>query len=1193
MGRKISFLSYSQASERVSKMGITSKADYLARYKECPGLPREPAHLYGEEYLGWDDYCGKGRGYYTFEEGRDAVIKMGIKSLSQYRVRCKEDSMLPSFPRKFYGGEYKGFYAFSGQENLKYASMIEASKAVVLLGCKNVVEYRVQCHQDPLLPSSPSSFYADEWKGWPFFLNMESILKTTVDKYATYDEFVSILSDLGIATSFEYNARYKEHPKLPSQPHVIYMKDWAGWREVFSANSGLYSTWQEAKVMVSQCRFTTKAEYLGGCSFDGRLPRHPDRKYKDFPGWVTFLLPEKYCCLDDVRCAVKIVGVKSSVSYKEVRKKYPLIPSHPERMFADEWVDWCELCDIPDFYSYESLQQLVRSHGCFIIKDYVRLISKLKDPKIPSSPEEVYPQWRSWYEFLEKPEPYTLVYIRGCGKGWVASVREFLKNQRSGQEKESNICRFIRGYIEPYDLGSSPQEFLTRKATDVRPFKELMSNQANRKAGRSLLLSVNSYLNEVLRNELTIEDDETGELVRVDGASNPFSTFEYKSDGSHGPSETTKPALAFQYVDAMKKWMISDTATTFSDLIVLHQFDADYFEVDGSLIDDTDPDCVFKKQGDKYLLWFPGYWMLAYTLISIPARARQVAYNDSGEFDEYIADIENDKIVWVKNKNPLAKCKSRQAFIQRCDDNAWGMHFTSNKTSYLGDGYDVPWAPETLVYWMIRFRKWQEKYNSIKRSKPWTECTRTNLNEGQLKRKGANCFLFRAFKEEQPPAYTARLSERLAAALYFTQPRNLSLATFVDGRSHGSLSHYESKYTPHCMRVSLITAYVMEFGLPIEVVMKLAGHASVVMSIYYVKVGAAFLRRRMDEGEKLALRDQAYAAQEMLEQNRLDELTHDLIANSELALQVLRAGNVGSTLVRDYGLCPYAAARCEDGGALVGGTNIWHPVPAGYLGIQNCVRCRHFITGPIFLGGLLSLWNEISLRLNFLSEHYFDFEKEIENWLEQIKVLDELEYDMEQIGGFFDPKERSRIELEIRKLQSEKEGVAKKMDMFLCDIQAITKQINECKALIAEQTSKDEAQVQLVVHDQNEIKIEIEQTSLFQQLNEVCINASIFQSASADFATPRRSQMIDRMALINKIRPAMCSLSEKEQLAVGNQVTKFLLQRLKTWGRVDQLIDGHILLEDLGDDERISKEELDELLTSKAPRLLDLIEVLV
>jgi hypothetical protein len=222
-----------------------------------------------------------------------------------------------------------------------------------------------------------------------------------------------------------------------------------------------------------------------------------------------------------------------------------------------------------------------------------------------------------------------------------------------------------------------------------------------------------------------------------------------------------------------------------------------------------------------------------------------------------------------------------------------------------------------------------------------------------------------------------------------------------------------------------------------------------------------------------------------------------------------------------------------------------------------------------------------------------DFETEIDDCIDKIQEMDELEYDLEQTGGIFDSKERNRTELEIRKLQSEKESLAKKMDMFFCDLQMLTKQINECKKIIALPEGKDESKVQLVVQEQNEIKVEIEQTSLFQQLNEVCMNASIFQSVSAASATPRRSQMIDRVALFNKIRPAMCCLSEKEQLAVGNQVTKFLLQRLKTWERVDQLIDCHILLEDLGDDERISKEEISELLSSKPPQLLNLKELMV
>lgn len=1190
------FLSYAEASAVVSRIGVASYEDYLAIYKQYPGLPSNPAKVYKREYKGWSHYKGGLRIYSTFGEARGAVIKLGIKTWPEYKKRYKEDPQLPCSPVHKYGESYRGFAEFSGQTKPgRYATMAEASEAAVRLGIKSVTDYSARYYQDPLLHSRPASYYSDEWKGWAFFLKVDNTPKAGKGKYNTYEEFVVAVRNLKITGQVEYKARYKEDSKLPGHPDQVYKKDWISWPEVFGVSPYLKrcSTWQEAKAVAAPYRFTTSTEYQDGCSADDRLPKYPTAKYKDFPGWNAFLLPDNYNCLDDVRCAVKIIGTKNSAGYRNIRSKYPMLPAHPDRMFADEWIDWYDLCNIPRHYSYEELQELVRSRDCTTIREYKELMAKLKDPRMPSSPEEVYSKWKNWHVFLDKPEPYTFEFIKGCGVGWIPSVQNWLKNVKAQPGKETNICRFIRHFIEPYDLGGTPRDFLTRKNTDIKPFKALMENQASRQIGRSMLLTVNAYLDSVLKSELTIEDEDTGELVRVDGASNPFATLEYKGDGTPGPSESTKPALAFQYVDTMKKWMVSESATTFSELAGIHQFDADYFEVDESLIDRSDPDCVFKTQGDKFLLWYPGYWMHAYALVSIPARGRQIAYNDSGESDEYIADIEGDKIVWIKNKNPLAKRKNKHAFIQRCDDEAWGMHFTSNKTSFMGKGYDVPWVPEKLIYWMIKLRKWQEKYNPIKRAMPWLECSRTNLNEVQLKRKGSNCFLFRAFKAEEPPAYSARLAERLAAALYFTQPKKMTLATFVQGGSHSTLSRYDSKYTPHSMRVSLITAYVMEFGLPIEVIMKLAGHASVVMSIYYVKVGAAALRRRMDEGEKLALREKAYATQDMLAQNRLDELTHQMVANSEQALMALRAGNAGSTLVRDYGLCPYAASRCDDGGPAVGATQVWHATPAGYLGMQNCIRCRHFITGPMFLGGLLSLWNEISLRLNFLSEHYFDFEKEIEDCDEKIAEQDDLEYDMEQIGGFFDESVRDRTELEKGKLQSEKESVAKKMDMFLCDMQMLTKQINECKAMIAEQDSGRDGQVQLVVHDQNEFKVEIEQTSLFQQLNEVCVNASIFQSASADFATPRRSQMIDNMSLINRIRPAMCSLSEKEQLVVGNQVTKFLLQRLKSWDRVDQVVAGQVLLEDLGDDERISSDEFIGLLASKTPRLLDLREVMV
>ena len=524
-------------------MGIASCKDYWARYKQPPGLPSNPGQFYGDEYKGWGDFTGHSRFYLAVDEARRAVITLGIKTWPEYKKRYKEDPKLPSDPASFYGETYRGFTEYSGQtKSDRYATMAEASAAAVRMEMKSSMDYRARFHQNPFLPSDPPAYFSGEWKNWAFFLKVDNAPRAGKGKYDTYESFVVAVRNLNITSQVEYKARYKEDSKLPGHPHAIYKKDWISWPEVFGVSPYLKrcSTWEEAKVVAAPYRFTTRAEYQDGCSADDRLPKYPTVRHKDFPGWLTFLLSDNFTCLDDVRCAVKILGIKSSARYRSIRSKYPMLPAHPDRKFFDEWVDWYDLCNIPRPYSYNELQELVGSHECTTIRDYKELMAKLEDPRIPSSPEEVYSEWQNWHVFLGKPEPYTFSYIKGCGVGWIPSVQNWLKSVKAQPGKETNICRFIRHFVEPYDLGRTPREFLTRKSTDIKPFKVLMESQASRQIGRSMLLAVNAYLDSVLKNELTIEDEDTGELVRVEGASNPFATLEFKGDGTPGPREILK-----------------------------------------------------------------------------------------------------------------------------------------------------------------------------------------------------------------------------------------------------------------------------------------------------------------------------------------------------------------------------------------------------------------------------------------------------------------------------------------------------------------------------------------------------------------------------------------------------------------------------------------------------------------------------
>jgi len=190
----------------------------------------------------------------------------------------------------------------------------------------------------------------------------------------------------------------------------------------------------------------------------------------------------------------------------------------------------------------------------------------------------------------------------------------------------------------------------------------------------------------------------------------------------------------------------------------------------------------------------------------------------------------------------------------------------------------------------------------------------------------------------------------------------------------------------------------------------------------------------------------------------------------------------------------------------------------------------------------------------------------------QIDKLDEQEYEALKKGCSFNDSQRNLFLVELRKSKSEVESAAKKLDMLLCDLHASARWIKQCQALVNQTLKKggNNSNFQLVTHVEHEMHISFNETSRFQQLCEVCENAEIYESASAYVAVTPRSQLLDRMAVLNKLQPRLFLLDQKQQLIVGNQIAQLLLSRLKTWDTVNALIEGRIYMEDLSENEQIS-----------------------
>ncbi|MCY1427278.1 hypothetical protein D9M71_431180 [compost metagenome] len=357
--------------------------------------------------------------------------------------------------------------------------------------------------------------------------------------------------------------------------------------------------------------------------------------------------------------------------------------------------------------------------------------------------------------------------------------------------------------------------------------------------------------------------------------------------------------------------------------------------------------------------------------------------------------------------------------------------------------------------------------------------------------------------------------------------------------------------------MSLITAFIIDGDLPIPIVSKLVGHSSLVMTIYYTKVNNGQMRHAMGEAEKRAAHLVTEARAETIRRQGLQPLRHQLIAaDGNRSLFEADVPN-SACVVFDHGICPMSASACEEGGDLLVenvAQAVYGPVQVGYLGKKNCPKCRFFITGIPFLGGLVAIANEVALEVHAESKRYQDYTSEVERFERE-------RYDSCQanLPDTQQPKLKQAIACQQQS--------AAKLDSLLADYIAISRYVQGCLKLINkdEQHSENQDTVRLIVADGvSEVGMAYEESkSEYHLLAEICQNATIYQSANPSRAVPLIAQAIDRMAENNGLAPAMFRLSDEQKLVVVNELNRLLLQRLGSWERIDDLFAGDLMLLDI------------------------------
>lgn len=204
------------------------------------------------------------------------------------------------------------------------------------------------------------------------------------------------------------------------------------------------------------------------------------------------------------------------------------------------------------------------------------------------------------------------------------------------------------------------------------------------------------------------------------------------------------------------------------------------------------------------------------------------------------------------------------------------------------------------------------------------------------------------------------------------------------------------------------------------------------------------------------------------------------------------------------------------------------------------MRCRFFITGPAFLGGLVAKFNSTGVQL-----------------MEASKRLRKIEA---EIGGIEDRAEPDELRL-LGHTYSRRDTILEEVDIIAYNWHACFALVQRCKAAL--KVANGDGVSLVLAGNAGDLDAALEECSDFELYNAVCQVAAVYPNDSPVVSTLRRGRLLDVMLSHNGRRPVFATLSEDEALAVGNEFVNLLMARIGRAETVD-LVEGRRMLESTG-----------------------------
>ena len=710
------------------------------------------------------------------------------------------------------------------------------------------------------------------------------------------------------------------------------------------------------------------------------------------------------------------------------------------------------------------------------------------------------------------------------------------------------------------------------------------------------------FVDWLIKNEFS--EIENG--LRVNVVTNPFEKIK-RIRTNH--SQTVRSPLPYIFIQELRNIITNNmdyrSNPSFSDLNYVIRDESFsngcWMSIDENKIDESDPDCVWRnfkfvagRKKDDIQIWNPAAAIALLLKLHLPLRTYQVLMLDSGEADTWRYEDGNwelnDRYSFVKKdrKNPLQKGVFRRIVETQSGDELTGIYITTNKSQdrnkdEVDRGYVIPWQHEEVLYWLEKLRNWQEKYNPISKPTPpeeWSLSLNDLKSDDVTSQMGDFCFLFR--KDQLGLPLKSGFLQRRWHALLSTLERDVNTKEHYLHRGKDiTLANDEgigTDFPLHSLRVSLITAYIMETDLPLPVVSKLlAGHSRMLMTIYYNKITPSVMTHKMREAENMLQRSAGESLDLWLENAAIEDIDSRCAYKAEYFSSIEASLNnrnpIGWELM-PYGICLVGgnANPLEDpavGGCWNGGEPLikrasnknyeYGPVPNGP---KNCCRCRFFVTDATYLP-------QLTARLNQTSYLSYDAAKKADELKEQMRGLKNIKFDLEFDGKIFN-RSRELIELERR---YEKQQV--KADESAKDFIATFELINKIQKIENYREESDESQKLIAVGKKEDIDISlrlIESNSELLQLSLLCEDAEIYPDFKDDLEDTsvlhKRTMKLTQMMMKAGYKPILVGMDEKTQLIVGNALIRKMAMlsdpndRMQGMAKVASYIEGEHYLSD-------------------------------